>query len=129
QVRDWLAVEDHCTGIETVLTRGEPGQAYNVGGDNPRTNLEVTNQILALCGRGPDLIRHVADRKGHDRRYALERSKLRPLGWAPRGPFAEALAETVEWYRAHQDWWRPIRGSEDFAAHHRRTYAGAGEAR
>ena len=124
QVRDWISAEDHCAGIETVLLHGEPGEAYNVGGGNPRTNLEITTQILALCGRGPELIRHVADRKGHDRRYALDSAKLRSLGWRPGHSFAEALAATVEWYRTHEDWWRPLRGSQEYAEHYQRTYQG-----
>jgi dTDP-glucose 4,6-dehydratase len=122
QVRDWLAVEDHCAAIETVLLRGEPGQAYNVGGEHPLTNLEVTDDILRACGRGPELIRHVADRKAHDRRYALDCTKIHALGWQPAHTFAETLAETVEWYRAHESWWRPIRESSEFADHYQRTY-------
>jgi dTDP-glucose 4,6-dehydratase len=123
QVRDWISVEDHCAGIETVLLYGEPGEAYNVGGGNPQSNIELTLQLLALCGRGPELIRHVVDRKGHDRRYALDSAKLQALGWQPRQPFAEALAATVAWYRAHEDWWRPLRGTTDFAEHYNRTYS------
>jgi dTDP-glucose 4,6-dehydratase len=122
QVRDWIYVDDHCGGIETVLALGVPGHAYNVGGGNPRTNLDVTQQILALCGRDPALIRHVADRKAHDRRYALDCAKLHALGWRPEHDFATALAATVAWYRTHEAWWRSIRGSTDFADHYRRTY-------
>lgn len=123
QVRDWLYVEDHCAGIERALTHGESGAAYNVGGDHPLTNLEITRQILALCGRGAGLIRHVTDRKGHDRRYALDSSRLAALGWRPAHRFEDALAATVAWYRAHEAWWRAIRGSGDFAEHYRRTYS------
>ena len=122
QVRDWLYVDDHCAAIERVLLDGVPGQAYNAGGGYPLTNLEITRQILALCDRGLELIRHVQDRKGHDRRYAIDCAKLRTLGWQPRHSFEAALAETVTWYEAHQGWWRGIRSSEDFAGHYQRTY-------
>jgi dTDP-glucose 4,6-dehydratase len=117
QVRDWTYVDDHCAGIEAVLARGEPGHAYNVGGGNPRTNLQVTHAILAHCGRSPELVRHVTDRKAHDRRYALECGKLHALGWRPHHDFDRALAATEHWYRGHEAWWRAIRGSKDFADH------------
>lgn len=125
QVRDWLAVEDHCTGIDAVLRRGQFGMAYNLGGGHPLTNLHMTEHILQLCGRGPDLIRHVTDRKGHDRRYAIDCARAHALGWRPERPFAEALADTVAWYREHEEWWRPIRESAGFSDHERLTYAGA----
>ncbi|HVC79132.1 MAG TPA: dTDP-glucose 4,6-dehydratase [Chloroflexota bacterium] len=125
QVRDWIAVEDHCAGIEVVLRRGAAGEAYNIGGGHPLTNLRITEQILALCGRGPELIRHVRDRKAHDRRYALDCEKARTLGWAPTRPFAEALAQTVAWYRDNEDWWRPTLESSAFVEHVRQTYEGA----
>jgi len=99
-----------------------PGQAYNAGGGYPLTNLEITRQILTLCGQASNLIRHVQDRKGHDRRYAIDCAKLRALGWQPRHSFEAALAATVTWYSEHQGWWRAIRGSEDFAGHYQRTY-------
>ncbi len=123
-VREWIAVDDHCSGIHVALTRGLPGQVYNVGSGNHRTNLDVTMQILALCGRGAELIRYVEDRKAHDRRYAIDCSKLRALGWEPTARFEDALAATVDWYREHEDWWRQIREGTAFAEHYRRTYAG-----
>ena len=122
QVRDWIAVEDHCAGIEVVLRRGAVGEAYNIGGSHPLPNLTITEQILTLCGRGPELIRHVRDRKAHDRRYALDCQKARVLGWTPTRPFAEALAQTVAWYRDNEDWWRPILESSAFVEHVRQTY-------
>ena len=95
QARDWIHVDDHCEGIWTAMERGAAGEVYNVGGGNEETNLEITRRILALTGRDESLIRHVADRPGHDRRYALDTTWLRALGWAPRRPFGEALADTV----------------------------------
>ena len=112
QVRDWIHVDDHCEGIWTAMERGAPGEVYNVGGGNEEPNLAITRRILALTGRDESLIRHVADRPGHDRRYALDTTRLRALGWAPRRSVDEALPDTVEWYRAHRDWWEPIKSGE-----------------
>jgi dTDP-glucose 4,6-dehydratase len=125
QVRDWLAVQDHCLGIDLVLRRGVSGQAYNLGGGKPLTNLQMTEQILRLCGRDVDLIQHVTDRKGHDRRYAINCDKAHALGWRPSTPFAEALVDTVSWYRDNEEWWRPILESNQFTDHVRLTYAQA----
>src|SRR5215218_5737945 len=108
QRREWLHVADHCAAIELVLRRGARGEVYNVGGQE-RENMDVVRRILDLSGAPPDLVRHVADRPGHDRRYAVDSSKLRGLGWTPRHSFdGGGLAETVEWYREHRDWWEPI---------------------
>jgi dTDP-glucose 4,6-dehydratase len=112
QVRDWIHVDDHCEGIWTAMERGAPGEVYNVGGGNEEPNLAITRRILALTGRDASLIRHVADRPGHDRRYALDTTRLRALGWAPRRTVDDALPDTVEWYRAHRDWWEPIKSGE-----------------
>jgi dTDP-glucose 4,6-dehydratase len=122
QIRDWLWVEDHCAGVETVLREGEPGEVYNVGGDDERENLEIVGHILRLTGADDSLIRHVDDRPGHDRRYSLDTAKLRALGWAPRKPFEEGIAETVDWYREHRGWWEPIKSGE-FRAYYERQYA------
>ena len=112
QVREWLHAEDHCAGVELVLREGEPGEIYNIGGED-HENLEVTHRILELTGADPSLIRHVEDRAGHDRRYALDDGKLRALGWAPRHSFGEGgLPETVEWYTANRAWWEPIKSGE-----------------
>ena len=112
QRREWLHVEDHCDGIERALRHGVAGEAYNISGQE-RENMEVVKRILELTGADPDLVRHVADRPGHDRRYAVDSSKLRGLGWAPVHSFdAGGLEETVEWYRDHREWWEPIKSGE-----------------
>jgi dTDP-glucose 4,6-dehydratase len=121
QVRDWLYVEDHCSGIDWVLHLGAPGEVYNLGGGNERRNLEVTRLILRLLGKPESLIRPVADRPGHDRRYALDCAKLLALGWKPAHDFETAMAETVEWYRRNEWWWRPIK-SGDFKAYYQKQY-------
>jgi dTDP-glucose 4,6-dehydratase len=109
QIRDWLHVEDHCTGIWTAMEKGVPGEVYNVGGGHEETNLEITRRILELTGCDPALVRHVTDRPGHDRRYALDTSKSQALGWAPRHDFVDGLAATVAWYRDRREWWEPIK--------------------
>ena len=110
-VRDWLHVVDHCEALLAVLERGRPGEVYNIGGDNERSNLELTRTILDLLDQGDDMIEHVADRPGHDRRYAIDAGKIRrELGWAPtRSGWPDALAETIAWYRANEQWWRPLK--------------------
>jgi dTDP-glucose 4,6-dehydratase len=125
QVRDWIFVEDHCAAIAFLLERGQPGEIYNVGGGNERTNLEVTRLILQLLGKGEELIRHIGDRPGHDRRYSLDCSKLHALGWKPQHTFEEALARTVRWYQENEWWWRPIKSGE-FWEYYRRNYAAKG---
>ena len=112
QVREWLHAEDHSSGIELVLREGVPGEVYNVGGEDFE-NLEVTRRILELTGADPGLVRHVEDRAGHDRRYAVDDTKLRALGWSPAHSFGETgLKETVSWYRERRDWWEPIKSGE-----------------
>ncbi|MDB5069215.1 MAG: dTDP-glucose 4,6-dehydratase [Candidatus Eremiobacteraeota bacterium] len=123
QVRDWLHVDDHARGIAHVLEHGTPGEVYNLGGGNSRTNLEITRELLRLTGRSYETsVRHVVDRPGHDRRYALDAEKARALGWSPRVGFAQGLADTVQWYRERESWWRPIK-SGDFREYYRRQYA------
>jgi len=109
QVRDWIHVDDHCAGILAALEHGTAGEVYNVGGGNERTNLEITERILELTGRDASLIRQVADRPGHDRRYALATEKLRAIGWAPEVAFPQGLSDTVGWFRANREWWEPIK--------------------
>jgi dTDP-glucose 4,6-dehydratase len=124
QIRDWLHAEDHARGILHALEHGSEGEVYNIGGGNPRTNLEITQRLLELCGRSFDThVEHVVDRPGHDRRYALDCAKIHKLGWAPRHDFERALAETVAWYRENEAWWRPLKGG-DFAAYYERQYSG-----
>jgi dTDP-glucose 4,6-dehydratase len=122
QVREWLHAEDHCAAVELVLREGEPGEVYNVGGEEFQ-NLEVTHRILELTGASAELIRHVEDRAGHDRRYALDDAKLRGLGWSPSHSFGElGLRETVDWYRGNRAWWEPIKSGE-YRAYYEQQYA------
>jgi dTDP-glucose 4,6-dehydratase len=122
QVRDWLHVEDHCAGIELVLREGAPGEAYNIGGGDERFNIDVARAILELTGADASLLRHVEDRPGHDRRYSLDTTKLRGLGWAPLKRFDDGLRETIAWYRENRAWWEPIKSGE-FRAYYERQYA------
>ncbi len=122
QVRDWMHVDDHCAGIELVLERGGPGEVYNVGGGEEVENRELTRRILELTGADGSLVRPVADRPGHDRRYAVDTRKLRELGWAPTRTLADGLPETVAWYRANRDWWEPIKSGE-YRQFYERQYA------
>jgi dTDP-glucose 4,6-dehydratase len=112
QVRDWIHVDDNCRAIDLVLRRGDEGAIYNVGGGNERTNLDLTLRVLRLLAKSGDLIRFVDDRPGHDRRYALDCTRLTSLGWAPRVPFDEGLAATVRWYAENEWWWGKIKSGE-----------------
>ena len=108
-VRDWLHVADHCRAVDLVRLRGRPGEVYNIGGGTELSNKELTALLLDACGAGWDSVVHVADRKGHDRRYSVDWSKARTqLGYRPSRDFADGLAETVDWYRAHRSWWEPL---------------------
>jgi dTDP-glucose 4,6-dehydratase len=123
QVRDWLHVDDHCRAIDLLIEAGVSGEVYNVGGGNHVPNVDLTHRILELAGKTNALIRHVPDRQGHDRRYSLDTSKLHALGWAPQARFDEALAETVEWYRRNEWWWRPIKDADPaFRAYYENQY-------
>ena len=123
QIRDWLHAEDHARGIFHILQHGEPGNVYNIGGGNPRTNIDVTRTLIEDCGRSMEThVRHVADREGHDRRYAIDCSKARATGWAPRIGFEQGLLDTIEWYRKHEAWWRPLKSGE-FLQYYKRQYA------
>jgi dTDP-glucose 4,6-dehydratase len=121
QVRDWIYVLDNCAALDLVLRRGRDGEVYNVGGGHEVANLDLTREILRLLGKPERLIQPVADRPGHDRRYALDATKVWELGWAPRYPFASALEATVRWYREHEPWWRPLKSGE-FRAYYERQY-------
>ncbi|MGO9875058.1 MAG: dTDP-glucose 4,6-dehydratase [Acidimicrobiia bacterium] len=107
--RDWIYVDDHCAGVQLALRRGEPGEIYNIGAGNETPNRVLVDKLLALVGRGEELVEYVADRLGHDRRYSVDISKIRALGWRRERSLDEALAETVEWYRANRWWWEPLK--------------------
>lgn len=119
--RDWLSVFDHCSGIEHVLLHGEPGRIYNIGGGNERENIVVAEMILKHLGKSLSLIRHVQDRPGHDRRYAVDCSRLRALGWNPIVPFEEGLRATIDWYKTNEAWWRKIKSGE-FRTYYKQAY-------
>ena len=121
QQRDWLQVQDHCEAIALVLEKGEPGHVYNVGTGTERSNLEVAEAILELLGKPRSLLRHVTDRPGHDRRYALNCEKIAKLGWKPHMTFPNALKETVGWYRNNGWWWRKIKSGE-FRSYYEKMY-------
>ena len=124
-VRDWLHVEDHCRALDLLIAGGEPGAVYNIGGGNEVANIDLTHRILELLGRPASLIAPVADRPGHDRRYSLDTSRLRGLGWQPAVAFDTGLAATVSWYRDHESWWRPIKDDDPaFRAYHEAQYGG-----
>jgi dTDP-glucose 4,6-dehydratase len=121
QVRDWLAVEDHCAAIDLIIQRGEKGQIYNIGGMCEKTNRDVTHRILELTGKSESLIRRVTDRPGHDRRYALSCKPLLALGWKPAKSWEERMEETVQWYVDNRGWWEALR-SGDWESYYRRQY-------
>ena len=108
-VRDWLHVLDHCRAIDLLIDKGANGEVYNIGGGNEVANVDLTHQILDALGKPRSLIKPVADRPGHDRRYCLDTTKLRSVGWSPEVAFGTGLRDTLEWYRANQWWWRPIK--------------------
>ena len=107
--RDWLYVEDNCAAIDVVLRHGEPGGIYNVGAGNELRNRDLTERLLRLAGASQDMVDHVQDRLGHDRRYAVDAAKVRALGWAPKRSFDEALDATFQWYRDNRWWWEPLK--------------------
>lgn len=112
-VRDWLYVEDHCHAIDLILRNGQVGEVYNIGGHNERTNLEVVKTILKELDKPESLIEYVEDRKGHDRRYAIDPTKIhKELGWLPETTFDEGIKRTVKWYLEHQEWWKNIISGE-----------------
>ncbi len=105
QIRDWLHVSDHCSAIDTVLRKGTPGRVYNIGGNNERANIDIVRLILKAVGKDESLIRYVRDRPGHDRRYAIDNTRITTeLGWAPRCTFEQGMRETVQWYLDHSEW-------------------------
>jgi len=109
-VRDWLHVDDHCRGVQLVLEGGRPGEIYNIGGGTELTNKDLTSRLLEACGAGWDSVEYVEDRKGHDRRYSVDITKISTeLGYAPQVDFTAGLAETVAWYRDNRTWWEPLK--------------------
>ena len=124
-VRDWLHVEDHCRALDLIIERGHAGETYNIGGGNEVRNVDLTHTILALVDRPASLIKPVEDRLGHDRRYSLDTTKLRALGWTPTVAFDAGLAATVAWYRENEWWWRPIKEQDpQFRAYYEAQYGG-----
>ncbi|HVN77254.1 MAG TPA: dTDP-glucose 4,6-dehydratase [Thermoanaerobaculaceae bacterium] len=124
-VRDWLHVADHCRAVLFALEDGAPGEVYNIAGGNERENIEITREVLRILGKPAGLIRRVEDRVGHDRRYSLDASKLRRLGWAPQVPFDRGLEETVRWYAEHEAWWKPIKDHDgEFRRYYEEQYGG-----
>jgi dTDP-glucose 4,6-dehydratase len=124
QVRNWLFVEDFASAIDIVLERGEPGQAYNVGGPDELPNIDVVRRVLELTGRDESLIEYVTDRPGHDRRYSLASTKLEGLGWKAEVSFDAGIERTVAWYRDHEAWWGPLRSGE-YRQYYERQYGRA----
>jgi len=121
-VRDWIYVEDHCRALDKVLREGKPGEVYNIGGQSERTNLHVAKTILDRLGKPHSLIRFVADRPGHDRRYAIDFSKIkRALEWTPAVSFEEGINQTIEWYQTHREWWKKIKAGE-YLDYYKRMY-------
>jgi dTDP-glucose 4,6-dehydratase len=122
-VRDWLHVVDHCRAIDLLIERGTEGEVYNIAGGNEVMNVDLTHQILDALTKPRSLIRPVADRPGHDRRYCLDTTKLRSIGWSPQVAFRDGLRDTLEWYRANQWWWRPIREQDpQFKSYYQAQY-------
>lgn len=122
-VRDWLYVEDHCRAIDLILHKGTVGEVYNVGGHNEMKNIDIVKLICRILGKPESLIQFVTDRKGHDRRYAIDPTKIhRELGWLPETKFADGIQKTVQWYVTHEDWWQPIVSGE-YMAYYKKMYA------
>jgi dTDP-glucose 4,6-dehydratase len=121
-VRDWIHVADHCRALDVVVRRGRAGEVYNVGGGNERENVAIAELILGRLGKPPGLVRHVADRPGHDRRYAIDADKItRELGWRPQEPFDAGIAATIRWYQDHRAWWEAVK-SGAYREYYERMY-------
>lgn len=121
-VRDWLHVEDHCAAIDLVIHKGNIGEVYNVGGNNERTNIEIVKRILKILDKSEELIRFVPDRLGHDRRYAIDSTKIQTkLGWMPKYSFEIGIEQTIQWYKHNQEWWKRIK-SGDYMHYNQQHY-------
>jgi dTDP-glucose 4,6-dehydratase len=120
-VRDWIYVEDNCRAIEIVLRKGLAGQVYNIGGGSEVENIKLSAAILKILGKPKSLVKRVGDRPGHDRRYSLDVSKIRSLGFRPSTDFAVGLKKTVDWYIRNKRWWQKLK-NEDFKSYCRRQY-------
>jgi dTDP-glucose 4,6-dehydratase len=118
-VRDWLYVEDHCAAVDFLIEHGQKGEIYNIGGGNEIENVEITHRILELTGKPKSLIKPVADRQGHDRRYSLDTTKLEKMGFRTKATFEEAIVRTVDWYKQNEAWWRAIK---EKSAEYKRYY-------
>ena len=110
--RDWLYVDDHCSAIHLLVDAGTPGEVYNIGANAQVTNRDLTFKILKLLGKDDSFIQPVTDRPGHDRRYAVDSTKIRSLGWEPANSLDDRLTDTIDWYRSREDWWRPLREAQ-----------------
>ncbi len=127
QIRDWLHVEDHCEAIDTVLENGKDGEIYNIGGNNGRTNIDIVRLIIRTLGKSETLITFVKDRPGHDRRYAIDNTKITSqLGWGPRHGFDQGMMETIGWYLGHRDWVDRIVNGE-YEEYYQRFYLDEGQ--
>ena len=125
-VRDWLYVEDHCRAIDLILQKGRVGEVYNVGGHNEMKNIDIVKLICKVLGKPESLIHHVTDRKGHDRRYAIDPTKIHEeLGWLPETKFADGIKKTIQWYLDHEDWWQPIISGE-YQQYYQKMYGSRG---
>ena len=125
-VRDWLYVEDHCRAIDFILQKGRVGEVYNVGGHNEMKNIDIVKLICKALGKPESLIHHVTDRKGHDRRYAIDPTKIHEeLGWLPETKFADGIKKTIQWYLDHEDWWQPIISGE-YQQYYQKMYGSRG---
>ncbi|MBI1869924.1 MAG: dTDP-glucose 4,6-dehydratase [Chlamydiae bacterium] len=120
-IRDWLYVEDHCSGIDHVIRQGQDGEVYNIAGGNERENIEIAQEMVRYLGKPQSSIQFIKDRLGHDRRYSLNADKLKSLGWQPKSSFLEALHGTIDWYRDHGDWWKKIKTGE-FKEYYKKQY-------
>lgn len=121
-VRDWLHVYDHCTAIDLVLHKGKSGEIYNIGGNNEKKNIEIVKLILENLGKSESLIKYVKDRPGHDRRYAIDSTKIqKELGWKPKYTFETGISETIKWYLENEEWWKRIKSGE-YMAYYEKMY-------